>query len=118
MLAIIPALFLQLAYGQTDRKSNSGKAFRIAFYNVENLFDTIDDPRIDDNDFLPEAEIPWTTERYEVKLNHLARVIQALSGWAVHPAKCTRRLPISIKMRTYRVCRNNVSIVKKSHASS
>jgi hypothetical protein len=53
--------------------------FRIAFYNVENLFDTIDDPNTNDADFLPGSRIPWTTERYEVKLNHLAQVIAALS---------------------------------------
>jgi predicted extracellular nuclease len=80
LLAILSVLFLQLSYGQTDPKTKPGKTFRIAFYNVENLFDTIDDPRIDDNDFLPGAKIPWTSERYENKLDKLAEVIQALSG--------------------------------------
>ena len=28
--------------------------FRIMFYNVENLFDTHDDPEKEDNDFLPD----------------------------------------------------------------
>jgi endonuclease/exonuclease/phosphatase family metal-dependent hydrolase len=53
--------------------------FRLAFYNIENLFDTKDDPHINDNGFLPGARIPWTTERYELKLDHLARVIGDLS---------------------------------------
>lgn len=72
---IILTLSTQIAFGQP----NDGKFFRIAFYNVENLFDTIDDPKKDDSDFLPGARIPWTTGRYEVKLDHLARVIEALS---------------------------------------
>jgi len=78
-LTIILAFAVQLASGQADQKNPSGKTFRIAFYNVENLFDTIDDPEINDADFLPGARIPWTAERYEVKLSHLAEVIHALS---------------------------------------
>lgn len=72
-------LFLQSAAGQTTARPTDDNTYRIAFYNVENLFDTIDDPKIDDAEFLPGARIPWTSERYEVKLNHLADVIKALS---------------------------------------
>lgn len=54
-------------------------SFRIAFYNVENLFDTQDDPKINDADFLPGSRIAWTSDRYEVKLDHLAQVIADLS---------------------------------------
>jgi len=61
------------------RNTQNQPAFRIAFYNVENLFDTIDDPKINDADFLPGARIPWTSDRYEVKLEHLSKVIKALS---------------------------------------
>jgi hypothetical protein len=78
-ITVILALLFQVASSQSDNKNPAGKTFRIAFYNVENLFDTIDDPETDDADFLPGARIPWTSERYDVKLNHLAKVIQALS---------------------------------------
>jgi len=61
------------------RNPEHGTTFRIAFYNVENLFDTIDDPEIDDADFLPGARIPWTSERYEVKLDRLSQVLGDLS---------------------------------------
>jgi hypothetical protein len=76
---VIFILFLQTATGQSSTGASEKNIFRIAFYNVENLFDTIDDPKIDDSDFLPGARIPWTSERYEVKLSHLAEVIKALS---------------------------------------
>jgi predicted extracellular nuclease len=76
---LVLALFLQTASGQNSKKSNATGTFRIAFYNVENLFDTIDDPHTNDNDFLPGAKIPWTPDRYETKLNHLAEVIKGLS---------------------------------------
>ncbi|MEL7021040.1 MAG: endonuclease/exonuclease/phosphatase family protein [Bacteroidota bacterium] len=52
---------------------------RIAFYNVENLFDTVDDrsnPR--DNEFLPDSEKAWTPERYATKIDHIARVIAGM----------------------------------------
>lgn len=72
---IIIALSLQISLAQQD----DGKAFRIAFYNVENLYDTIDDPLTNDLDFLPGSRIAWTTDRYETKLSHLAQVISDLS---------------------------------------
>ncbi|MFK7933746.1 MAG: hypothetical protein AB8G22_09560 [Saprospiraceae bacterium] len=52
---------------------------RIAFYNVENLFDTEDDtsnPK--DNEFLPSSDKKWTPERYDKKLNDLASVIAGM----------------------------------------
>jgi len=51
------------------------KGAAILFYNVENLFDTEDDPAIDDKDFLPSSEMQWTKERFTTKLDHLAEAI-------------------------------------------
>ncbi|HEY0977797.1 MAG TPA: hypothetical protein VGE21_10025 [Flavobacteriales bacterium] len=51
----------------------SGQA--IVSYNVENLFDTLDDPAIDDRDFLPSGELHWNTGRYRHKLAQLADAI-------------------------------------------
>jgi hypothetical protein len=79
LCSILIVLATQMIFGQADQDRPAGKFFRIAFYNVENLYDTIDDPLINDADFLPKARIPWTTERYDVKLSHLADVIYALS---------------------------------------
>jgi endonuclease/exonuclease/phosphatase family metal-dependent hydrolase len=45
------------------------------FYNVENLFDTINDPLINDAEFLPEGRYGWNSERYFHKINQLGRVI-------------------------------------------
>lgn len=47
----------------------------IVSYNVENLFDTEDDPAIDDDDFLPEGDLAWTEERYTRKLEHLSEAV-------------------------------------------
>lgn len=50
----------------------------VAFYNVENLFDTIDNPNTRDSDFLPTGKVAWNTERYNRKLNHIAKVISSM----------------------------------------
>lgn len=50
----------------------------IGFYNLENLFDTVDDPKIDDADFLPGGYYKWTEERYHEKLANMAEVIRAM----------------------------------------
>ncbi len=49
----------------------------VMFYNVENLFDTIDDPLTIDEEFLPDGRYRWNSERYQHKLDQLARVISA-----------------------------------------
>jgi endonuclease/exonuclease/phosphatase family metal-dependent hydrolase len=52
-----------------------------AFWNVENLFDTIDDPKVElDEEFTPTAPKQWTQERYEKKLQNLAQVIRDMNG--------------------------------------
>lgn len=56
------------------------KEFTIAFYNVENLYDTINDPAVDDEEFLPNGKNKWTGDHYHRKLKNLARVIDSLGG--------------------------------------
>lgn len=46
----------------------------IGFYNVENLFDTLDGPNMD-SEYLPESAKQWGTERYQAKLASLAKVL-------------------------------------------
>ena len=59
---------------------NKGNQFKIAFYNTENLFDTIDDPLKNDNDFLPSSKVAWTSQRYNHKLLNIARVLVAIDS--------------------------------------
>lgn len=51
----------------------------IAFWNVENLFDTYDDPQKNDEDFTPSGTNEWTEERLEKKQFNLARVIRLMN---------------------------------------
>ncbi len=53
--------------------------FRVGFYNVENLFDTVDDPNNPkDDEFLPNAAKEWTNERYQKKLSNIGLVMQGI----------------------------------------
>ena len=55
------------------------KLYSIAFYNLENLFDTIHDAGKNDYDFLPDGSYRWTAKKYEAKLHNLSDVLSALS---------------------------------------
>jgi predicted extracellular nuclease len=76
LLVSVGLLFGFFAWATGDKKSS--KSGLIAFYNVENLFDTIDDPHKADNDFLPGAVSNWNSERYRNKQRHIAQVVTAL----------------------------------------
>jgi hypothetical protein len=50
-------------------------------WNVENLFDTVDDPAVElDDEFTPAGWRRWTEERYRSKLANLAKVLLRLDG--------------------------------------
>ncbi len=53
----------------------------VANWNVENLFDTVDDPQKSDEEFLPESPRHWTEERLEIKLKNLAKVIKYMNDF-------------------------------------
>ncbi|MBS9768285.1 MAG: endonuclease/exonuclease/phosphatase family protein [Flavobacteriaceae bacterium] len=52
----------------------------VAFYNVENLFDTIDDTNVNDTDRTPEGDTRWTQELYQDHLNKIASVIEQIGS--------------------------------------
>lgn len=49
------------------------------FYNVENLFDTINDPNTNDDEFTPGGTKKWGDKRYKDKLNKLSEVLTTTS---------------------------------------
>lgn len=65
-------------FSQKGSKKGSFQSFHgraIVSYNVENLFDTIDDQGVIDEEFLPDGKLKWNSERYKVKLDHLVEAI-------------------------------------------
>ena len=82
------AAFVCLLYlGSCGTPKSTGTALpaplRVAFYNVENLFDTEDDPQTLDEEFTPQGKKKYTAARYAEKLDRLAEVIQRLDYPAV-----------------------------------
>lgn len=61
-------------------QNNEYKVATIAFYNVENLFDTVDSPDTRDEEFLPEGKKAWTGKRYQKKLEKLSEVIPKITS--------------------------------------
>ena len=57
------------------KKKSVNSLHTIAFYNLENLFDTVGDPDTLDDDFTPNGSRKWTPRRYQNKLSKLAKTI-------------------------------------------
>lgn len=70
-------LFLLLFFGIT--LSYAQKDYVIGFYNLENLFDTYDDPMKNDEEFLPDGVNKWTEVKYRKKLHNMAKVISEMA---------------------------------------
>jgi hypothetical protein len=58
----------------------------IAFYNVENLFDTINDPNKFDDDRTPEGADRWTSKVYNDHVQKIAKVISEIGNDVTHHA--------------------------------
>ena len=80
-LAVRCLLFLLLLSCTGDTRGQD--CYRIIFYNVENLFDTRDDPDTYDEEFTPAGQRHWTRERYNRKLQNLSRALVAAAGDAL-----------------------------------
>ena len=59
---------------------NNSDTLYLAFWNLQNLFDTIDDPIKNDDEFLPDGELEWTEDRLDKKMYNLARVIRSMNN--------------------------------------
>ena len=73
---IFAALVLLGAGAQAQNKGE--KNYVIGFYNLENLFDTYNDPAKNDEEFLPEGKNKWTEAKYQKKLQNMAKVIRSM----------------------------------------
>lgn len=74
---IVAALLLLMSLSASAQKTQQN--YVIGFYNLENLFDTYDDPVKNDSEFLPEGKNKWTQAKYEKKLHNMAKVIRSMA---------------------------------------
>ena len=65
-------LFISLSSIASIAQEKKYKVHTVAFYNLENLFDTINGPNFDE-EYLPQKG--WTLKKYKQKLDNLGRVL-------------------------------------------
>jgi len=67
------------------KKKPKDNLYSVGFYNLENLFDTIDDPNTLDDDFTPKGIKKWSNKRYKRKLFKLAKTISEIESTKANP---------------------------------
>ncbi len=75
LVSLLLLLTLSISAGAQKTRQN----YVIGFYNLENLFDTYDDPVKNDQEFTPEGKNNWTETKYKKKLHNMATVIRAMA---------------------------------------
>lgn len=75
-------IFIFLFSLTLQAQENEIRSYRVMFYNVENLFDTVDDPEKNDDEFLPDRDRYWTESKYYRKLKRIYQTIMASSKWS------------------------------------
>jgi len=75
---VIALLCLSFVIATVSAQDKKFKVHTIAFYNVENLFDTINDPKINDEEWLPSGLQRWTLKNYKKKLGNISKVISEI----------------------------------------
>lgn len=95
------------------KESERKKGHIIMFYNVENFFDTEDDPNTLDDEFTPAGPKEWSAVKYEKKLSNISYVIYSV-------ASANRNFPAIIgvsEIENRRVLDDIVSTEKLSKAN-
>lgn len=73
---------IAIAWGQ--EKNTAYEVVSVAFYNLENLFDTLNDPKTNDDSRTPEGRDRWTVEVYEKKVANMAAVLAQIGTEITH----------------------------------
>ncbi|MCA0348534.1 MAG: endonuclease/exonuclease/phosphatase family protein [Bacteroidetes bacterium] len=76
---LIAVFFVLFAIFSSNGQGKKYNIHTVAFYNFENLFDTINGPN-NDEEWLPNGAMNWTGKKYKQKLHNLARVINEIGS--------------------------------------
>ncbi len=71
---------LMFGFTSCNAQASAEDTLYVAFWNLENLFDTVDDSLKNDEEFLPAGGKEWTNERLDKKYYNLARVIRLMGN--------------------------------------
>lgn len=75
---------LLLCFFSSSAQTNKYKVSLIGFYNLENLYDTVDNPKVNDEEFLPNSERQYNSRIYKDKLERMSIVISQM-GTDINP---------------------------------
>jgi hypothetical protein len=79
---ILFIFYIQFVFVSLLPAQQNNNNYSLLFYNVENLFDTKDNPLTDDDNFTPEGDLHWTHKRLNNKLLNISKVIISAGGWS------------------------------------
>lgn len=79
LLAVFCAVGSLAQTGVSTKPSRQFQVYGVAFYNLENLFDTINNNGSYDLEFSPSGARQWNGTKYWSKINNLARAITAMT---------------------------------------
>lgn len=74
------AILLLLALNEKSfaQKIKAKNTFKVSYYNLNNLYDTIANANLADSNYTPLGKYEWNTEKYNSKLQHAAIAIYSL----------------------------------------
>lgn len=84
MKLTIFAFFLLFISSGAFSQVNKYKVSLIGFYNLENLYDTVNNTTINDDEFLPNSERQYNSKIYNDKINRMSSVISQM-GTDINP---------------------------------
>lgn len=76
ILLVTVVLIVAIVFAQDEKRN-----FKIVSYNVENYFDTEDNPDTNDEEFLPGGMRGWNNVKYAQKQSNIAKTLVAIGGW-------------------------------------
>ncbi|MFE3869572.1 endonuclease/exonuclease/phosphatase family protein [Flavobacterium sp. LS2P90] len=78
--SLILLLILFFSNATSNAQQKKYVIHTVAFYNFENLFDTINDPITNDEEWTPNGMQRWTSKKYRHKLENLSRVLAEIGS--------------------------------------
>ena len=82
---LLPILLVVIFAGINAQKTSNYKVIVVAFYNMENYYDTTDNPAVNDEDFTPLGIKHYTSAIYTAKTEQLAKVVSKI-GTDIKPS--------------------------------
>src|ERR1700750_567084 len=77
-------LIILICYCYISAQKQQYKPAIVAFYNLENFYDTVNNPNVNDEEFLPNGPKNYNSKIYYTKVEHLATVISQI-GTDINP---------------------------------